>query len=255
MKDGAYTSLGKGLQVLELLAADSPRGVGEIAQELGLEKSSVSRLLKALTRWGYVVQNIRRGQYQVGPRILALVERYSQGDRLLRVAQPVLRRLAEEARASAHLGVVAGEQMLVAAKEPSPETIQVASRVGGRVNPHASALGKVLLAGLADRERALFLRPPLARFTERTLTDPRRLAEVLAGVRRNGYALEAGEEHAGVGCIGAPVQGLGGRWVAAISASGPLKGTPFRMDARHRRLVVRAAADISARLSGTVAPP
>ncbi len=247
--DAGYTSLGKGLKVLELLAARSPRGVVEIAGELGLEKSSVSRLLKALSGWGYVVQTLRRGQYQAGPRVLALVEQYGEADRLLRAAGPVLRRLAGESRASAHLGVVAGEDMIVAAKEASPETIQVASRLGGRVNPHASALGKVLLAGLAERELGLFLRAPLQRFTERTMTDRRKLEAVLADVRRKGWVFEAGEEHAGVGCIGAPVRGRGGRWIAAISASGPLKGTPFRLDARHRDLVVGAAEEISGRMA------
>jgi DNA-binding IclR family transcriptional regulator len=250
MEDGAYTSLGKGLRVLELLAERSPRGVVEIAQELGLEKSGVSRLLKTLSRWGYVVQNLRRGQYQVGPRVLALVEQYGQSDRLLRASQPVLARLAGEARASAHLGLVAGGQMIVAIKEPSPETIQVASRVGGRVNPHASALGKVLLAGLPERELALFLRAPLERFTERTITDRRKLAGALREIRRKGYAFEEGEEHAGVGCIGAPVKGRAGKWIGAISISGPLQGTGFRLDGRHRDLVVGAAAEISARMIG-----
>ena len=77
--------------------------------------------------------------------------------------------------------------MLVAAKESSPETIQVSSRVGGVIVPHASALGKVLLAGLGEKDRSPFLQAPLARFTERTIVEPRRLAKVLDDVRKRGY--------------------------------------------------------------------
>jgi len=249
MKDGAYGSLRKAFRILELLAARSPRGVLEIAAELELEKSGVSRLLQALSRWGYVVQNLRRGQYQLGPRVFALVETYPQSDRLLREAQPVMKDLAQAARATVHLGVAVDDHIILVAKEPSPETIQLASRVGGRIAPHASALGKVLLAGLPDKQRAPFLNAPLARFTDKTITDRRELLEALREIRSRGYALEAGEEHPGVGCIGAPIRGRAGSWIAALSISGPLRGTPFRVNARHRDLILRATDRISQRLA------
>src|SRR5687767_15098478 len=249
MKDGRYESLRKAFEVLELLAARSPRGVTEISAALGIQKSGASRLLKALSGWGYVVQDLKRGQYTSGPRVLALAEHYVHGDRLLRVAAPVMRELARTTRASIHLGLVAADRMLVAAKEPSPETIQVQSRVGGEIIPHASALGKVLLAGLGEKERAPFLKAPVARFTEHTVVDPRRIAKILLDVRRRGYALESGEEHPGVGCIGVPIVGRQDRWVAALSVSGPLAGMLFRFDARHRGLALQAGAEISRRLA------
>ena len=249
MKDGPYESLRKALEVLELLAARSPRGVTELAAALGMQKSGASRLLKALSGWGYVVQDLKRGQYQSGPRVLALAEHFVHGDQLLKVAQPVMRDLAISTRASVHLGLVVADRMLVAAKESSPETIQVRSRVGGSIVPHASALGKVLLAGLGEKDRSPFLKPPLARFTERTIVEPRRLAKVLDDVRKRGYALESGEEHPGVGCIGVPILGRADRWIAGLSVSGPLSGTPFRLDARHRALALQAGSEISRRLS------
>jgi DNA-binding IclR family transcriptional regulator len=249
MKDGPYESLRRAFEVLELLATRSPRGVTEIAAALGMQKSGASRLLKALSGWGYVVQDIKRGQYQSGPRVLALAEHHVQGDQLLRVSPPVMRELAQSTRASVHLAQVVADRMLVVAKEASPETIQVASRVGGRITPHASAMGKVLLAGLGEQERAPFLKPPLERFTEKTITEPERLARTLQEVRRRGFALESGEEHAGVGCIGVPILGRADCWIAALSVSGPLSGTPFRIDARHRGLALKAAAEISRRLA------
>jgi DNA-binding IclR family transcriptional regulator len=249
MNDGPYESLRRALEVLELLAMRSPRGVTEIAAALGMQKSGASRLLKALSGWGYVAQDLKRGQYQSGPRVLALAEHHVHGDQLLRTAPPVMRDLALTARASVHLAQVVADKILVVAKEPSPETIQVASRVGGLVTPHASAMGKVLLAGMTEKDRAPFLKPPLAPYTDRTIVDPRHLAQVLQEVRRRGFALESGEEHAGVGCIGVPILGRGDRWIAALSVSGPLAGTPFRLDARHRELVRKAAAEISRRLA------
>jgi IclR family acetate operon transcriptional repressor len=247
-----FQSLEKALKILELLAARAPQGVTEIAAQLGLEASGVSRLLKSLAGWGYVVAGDRRGQYRLGPRVLVLAERFLLGDRLVQEARPVLEALAEETRSSAHLGAAVGDRMLILAKAQSPERIQVATRVGGRIAPHASALGKMLLAGLSPKERAPYLAPALPRYTARTITDRRRLAQELETVRRQGYALEVGEEHEGVGCIGAPVCDAEGRWTAAISISGPLQGTPFRVDAAHRRALVERAGELSRRLgSGT----
>ncbi|HVR82919.1 MAG TPA: IclR family transcriptional regulator [Planctomycetota bacterium] len=249
MNIGPYHSLDKAFRVLELVAARSPRGVTEIADELGLEKSNVSRLLKTLSAMGYVVQSARRGQYQMGPRILVLAQGYLERDRIVVEAQPILRALAQEARATAHLGVIVEGQTIVVAKEPSPEQIQVATRVGARISPHASALGKVLLAGLPEATHTRALAGPLPRFTEKTITDRKKLLGILREVRRKGYAFESEEEHRGVGCIGAPVMDSSGRWIAALSVAGPLHGTPFRLNRSHLAMVLRKAKELSLKLS------
>src|SRR4051812_28493691 len=99
-----YLSIQKAFRILEILSARTPQGVTEIATALELEKSSVSRLLKSMSELGYVTQGARRGQYQVSPRILVLAQQYLDSDRLIGEARPILRELALEARATAHLG-------------------------------------------------------------------------------------------------------------------------------------------------------
>jgi DNA-binding IclR family transcriptional regulator len=247
----SYLSIQKAFRVLELLAgAPSPQGVTEIAQALELEKSSISRLLKSLSELGYVVQGSRRGQYQVSARLVTLAQQFLGSDRLTREAGPVLRELAANARASAHLAVLVRGEMVIVAKESSPGLIQIATRVGGGAPLHASAMGKILLAGMAPEELAGFLNRPLRRFTDKTITDPRKLRKVLDDVRRRGHSFECEEEHGGVGCIGAPVRDPQGRWIAAMSIAGPLRGTTFRLDAGHVKLVVEKAAELS-RLVGS----
>src|SRR5262245_46289673 len=137
LQSNPYLSIQKAFRILEHLAERSPQGVTEIAAALGLEKSSVSRLLKGLADLGYLTPSARRGQYEVSPRVLVLAQRYLEGDRLIQEAQPVLRDLARQARATAHLGRMVEGQTLVVAKESSPELIQVATQVGGRITPHA----------------------------------------------------------------------------------------------------------------------
>ena len=85
---GAYVSLQKAFRVLELLAERSPRGVTEIAAELGLEKSGVSRLLKSLGSLGYAVQSSDRGRYQLSARVLLLAEQYLGGETQMTFIEP-----------------------------------------------------------------------------------------------------------------------------------------------------------------------
>jgi DNA-binding IclR family transcriptional regulator len=240
-----YLSVEKAFRMLELLAAHSPRGVTQIADELGLKKSSVSRLLKSLAELGYAEQSAERGQYRISPRILVLAKCYLEDDRLVKEAQPILQDLALAVRASAHLAVLVGRDLVIVAKEPSPERIQVTTRVGGRTPLHASALGKVLLADLPEKKLAAIISDPLPRFTDKTITDPRRLQKALAEIRSQGFAVELEEEHPGVGCIGAPICDSRGRWIAAISVAGPLQGTPFKIDSTHRQIVIDKAAELS----------
>jgi DNA-binding IclR family transcriptional regulator len=241
----------KALRMLEILAVRSPRGVTEIADELGLKKSSVSRLLKALAELGYAEQSTQRGQYRLSAKVLLLAQRYLKDDPLVTAAQPILHELALAVRASAHAAVLVGRDVVIVAKEPSPERIQVTTRVGGGTPLHASALGKVLMAGLPENERIALLTGLLAKFTDKTITDPRKLEQVLDQVREDGYAIELEEEHPGVGCIGAPVLDASGRWIAAVSIAGPIQGTPFKIDAKHRQLVVNKAAELSRRITRT----
>lgn len=243
-----YLSIRKAFRIIELLAAHSPLRVTEISQQLDLEKSSVSRLLKNLCALGYAVQNADRGQYQLSPRILVLAQRYQEGDRLVREAQPVLRELAGAVHASAHLGILVGRDLIVVAKEPSPGRIQVTTRVGGQMTLHASALGKVILAGQPEDRLESLLAHPLTKYTKHTITDMTRLRKALQEIRQTGYAIEVEEEDLGVGCIAAPVWDASGRWIAAISVAGPIQGTPYRIDAAHWQIVMEKANELSHRI-------
>ena len=242
-----YLSIEKAFRILEILSAHSPLGVTEIADELGLKKSSVSRLLKALAELGYAEVTAQRGQYRMGPRILVLAKGYLEDDRLVREAQPILHELALTLRASAHLAVLAGDDLVIVAKEPSPEHIQVTTRVGGRTPLHASALGKILLADLPEKKRG--------RCSATTWPDtPRRPSPILANFRKRStrFASKVSPSNSKKN-IGRGLRRCALRnalaWIAAISVAGPLHGTPFKIDAAHQQLVVEKAAELSRRVT------
>jgi IclR family acetate operon transcriptional repressor len=240
-----YQSVEKAFRVLEELALHGQKGVTELAASLSMDKGAVSRMLKTLSLLGYAEQTQQRGRYGVGPSLLFLGRRYLDESDIIARARPVLAHLSAQARATTLLSMPVGRHLIILHKQPSPERIAVGCSIGDELTPHASAMGKVLLAGMSRQERARFIRYPLARFTKATITDRRTFESLLDEVSRDGYAVEVEEEDLGVGCIASPLRDGTGRWFAAISATGPLSGTPFSVDAEHIEMVKRAAMTIS----------
>jgi IclR family acetate operon transcriptional repressor len=246
-----YQSVEKAFRLLEQLGGGHSRGVTELAEAVGLDKGAVSRMLKTLTALGYTERQGPRGRFGIGPKILVLGRGYLDTADLRTDAKPALTELALSARATTVLAVASGNQILVVLKTFSPEKVQVALTIGDVLPAHASAAGRVLLSEATPAERERYLQFPLKRFTPRTVTDRAGLNALLKQVANDGYAVERGEEDAAVACIAAPVRDDRGVIVAAISATGPIVGTPFVPDETHIQLVKEAAGTVSARLGYT----
>ena len=128
------------------------------------------------------------------------------------------------------------------------DTIVMASWIGRRSPAHASSSGKVMLAFGSDRAREAVLSGRLERVTAATETDPRRLHETLAEVRRRGYELGVGVLEDGLVTIAAPVL-AGGRAIAAVSCSGPT----YRITPTDHAQLIRATVDAATAIGHRVA--
>jgi IclR family transcriptional regulator, acetate operon repressor len=198
-------------RVLTLLASfeDSrpELSVTEIAEALGVHKSTASRLAATLERTGFLARSGRR--YRLGVEII------------LATMQPAMEKLSQLTGETINLAVPAGADVLNVAEVASTYILSSSGGwVGRRTRPHAVANGKVLLAFGAIPAPA-----SLERYTEHTITDSGVLRAELAQVRRDGYATAVAELEEGLVAVAAPVFGAGGGCVAALSVSGPA----FRM--------------------------
>jgi IclR family KDG regulon transcriptional repressor len=216
-------TLVNGLQLLEALASrDGTAGVSELAQQLGMGKSNVHRTLQALVELGYVVNEEGRGAYraslkiwEVGARVIARLD-------VRRAASPAMHWLLEETRETVHLSVLDGDQVVYIDKLDSPEPVRAYSEIGGRAPAYCVATGKALLAWRDAPLTSLHAASP-ARLahTPATITDAVELAQELARIRTQGYAVNRGEWRASVWGIAAPIIDGTGQVVAAIGLSGP----------------------------------
>ena len=180
-------SIERAFAVLSALA-DGPIGVTEVAQRVGVPKSTAARLLTALWHEGAVEQEAGGTRYRLGPRIADLAARHVPTRDLVGVARPHLVELATAVGEVAGLSVPDGRVVHYVDQVGTAHEVQVRDWTGSRVPMHAVPSGQVMLAGLAPAALDRFLATPLESFTPATVVDPEALRERLRDVLRDGYA-------------------------------------------------------------------
>lgn len=242
-------SVDRALTVLEILATRGPTGVTEVAAELGVHKSTVSRLLAVLEHRGFVEQLADRGKYRLGFGVARLAGALTMQRDLATESRPGCEALAEAVRETVNLAVLddAGRDVNIS-EVRGPASVSSHNWVGQSTHPHATSSGKVMLAWTPDLDLPMLLGAELPRFTGRTITGHAELARELSRVRARGWAATVEEYEDGLNALAAPVRDHRGQVVAAVSVSGPsYRLTEASFDAVAPRLL-EATAEISRRL-------
>jgi len=245
------------MRALEALG-DSASGLGvtELGRHLGVDKSTAHRLLMTMAARGFVRLNAQTQRYQLGLRLVGLGAIAAHGVEVTDIARPIIETLRDDTGEAASLAVLSDGEVLFLAKATSAGALTVNHGVGTRLPAHASALGKVLLAGARDAEQLdrVIAQRGLVANTPRTIADADDLRRHLSQVAARGWALDDEEYAVGLRCMAAPVRDAGGDVVATVGISGPAtRVTLKRVDALSLR-VRRAGQDLSALLGYRAAP-
>jgi DNA-binding IclR family transcriptional regulator len=227
----------RALRLLKAFNAERPeRGLADLSQSLGLNKTTTYRLLRALESEGMIERGGNGDAYRLGPEMVTLGNLALGTTDLRAVGRGELLALAQETRETATLEVLVGSDVLILDEIMGSYVIGTIPSLGTRWPAHATSTGKAVLAHLEGGADALGA-APLPSFTPRTLTDPQALARELARVRQRGFAISAEELEPGFVAVGAPVHDALGRVVAAVSVGGP-----------KTRLTTAAVAAVGARV-------
>ncbi len=212
-------SLERGLAVIRALSAPGPgRTLSDVAYDTGLTRASARRFLLTLERLGYVRANDRR--FALTPRALELGYAFLSSLTLPQIAQPHLRELVERVHESSSVSVLDDGDVVYVAREPTQRIMTVAIAVGTRFPAHATSMGRVLLAGLAEADLDRFLQTAeLKALTAATVTDAKRLRREITRVRRQGWALVDQELEDGLRSVAVPIHNQAGEVVAAMNLS------------------------------------
>jgi DNA-binding IclR family transcriptional regulator len=225
-------SLDKGLEVLELVAANGEEvGLSDLTKKLKWDKSTVFRLLTTLIRRGYVEQYPDTKRYRLGFRILHLEGQLFRTLDLPRLSRDILARLVNATGEAAHLATLHENQVIVIAQKESPERMAVNAHVGTIEPLHATALGKAILMQLSeDALERTVMGIEYPAHTAHTLTTPQALTENIRKARSVGYAVDDEEFTPEVRCVAAPALLPGARRFYALGISGPSsRVTPARV--------------------------
>jgi DNA-binding IclR family transcriptional regulator len=247
----AYPGTQAVLRAVRLLKAFSPqrpeRGLAELSQALGLNKTTAYRLLTALESEGMIERAGDGEGYRLGPEMLALGS-LARGSADLRTAsRGELESLARQTRETASLEVLVGRDVVILEEAMGSHVIGTAPAVGTRWPAHATSTGKAIVAHVEGGFETL-VAAPLPALTPRTIVDPEALARELARVRQRGFAVTSEELEPGFVAVGAAVRDAAGRVVAAISVGGPKSRLNADAVASIGRRLPAAAARISDRL-------
>lgn len=242
--------LDRTLDVLELLAKE-PGGMTlpAMTEALKMPKNSVFRIATTLMLRGYLERDETARIYRASRRLLSLGHSAVGGRALTQTAWPVLRALRDETGETALLGTLAGAQGVVLEQAPSSQPVKVVVEVGHAFPLHTAAPAKAMLAHLEEAAlERLLAQMTFEKRTRHTVTSKRRYLEELTAARRDGYALDRGEESETFTCAAAPVFDFHGVPVAALWISGPVDRMPVERLGEFGQTVRRHAEELSRKL-------
>jgi IclR family pca regulon transcriptional regulator len=211
------TSLARGLAVLRAFSDSArPQTIAQLSQKTGIPRAAVRRCLYTLKQLGYVDAELNN--FSLRPKVLTLGYSYLSSTPLTVSAQPSLNNISRTLGESCSLAVLEDGEILYMARAAASRVMSVALNSGSRLPAYCTSLGRVLLSHLhADELDAYFATTTLRPMTERTVTSPKRLREILAGVRQAGYAVNDEELELGLRSIAVPVRGASGTVHAALN--------------------------------------
>jgi len=254
-RQGTSQSVERGLAILSSFSADRRLiGVSEVAQELGLSRSTAHRYIATLARLGYLYQDPTTRKYVLGPRVLELGFTAINSMELRDVAAPQLRRLCDETGHTVNMAILDDVDIVYIerfrASRRNQDAIDLDLHVGSRLPAYCTSMGKVLLAFLPDVERDEVLRRiTFARRGPNTLTSRTALLAELERVRGTGIAVNNEELAYGLRSVAVPVIAADGAAVAAVNlAAHRTMASLDDLVARIGPLMQRTAAEISAQL-------
>ena len=251
-------SLERGLAILTCFTPERPvLGIADIADELGMSRSTTHRYVITLTQLGYLEQGASR-KYRLGLKVTDLGMSALNSTGLREHAHPYLDELRQRTGYTASLALLDGAEILYVDRARSVRRghgkidldLDLGLAPGSRLPAYCTAMGKLLLASLPESEQHEVLREmTVTKQGPNTITSKKGLLTEFRQIREDGFAVNDQELAPGLCAIAAPVRDEARDVVAAasLSADSEVISLEQMVDALEPHLVA-TADQISARL-------
>lgn len=240
-------SLERAFAILDCFNDSQPDlGVREIARQIDLHPSTVGRILTTLNSLGVLTQDKETRRYRMGPKVLKWSSVYTSNLDLQTEARPYMQELHRITEETISLDIPNGQTRICIERIESPQNLRWVKQLGEIMPFYASASGRILLSFLPSDEKNLILKSMnFEQLTPYTTTDPNIFFEELELTKKRGYAVSESERVEGVSCVAAPIFGVKGVILGALTVSGPSTRFSEQKIQEHAELLKKTTQQIS----------
>jgi DNA-binding IclR family transcriptional regulator len=209
----------RALDVLMCFSSRTPElSMTQISEMVGINKSTVHRLLATLEGKRFVERDAVTGMYRPGIRLLQMAFLTLEHNDLRRLAAPFLHSLCEKYRENVNLSVLDGAEVIYLDVIESSQRVKLAAAPGQRLPAFCTASGKAMLAFLPEEKVRDILTRGMPAYTPNTRTSVDAIFEELRHTRERGYATSEQEFEDGINAVAAPICN---HPIASVSIAGP----------------------------------
>lgn len=227
-ESGQIATLERGFEIIEIIEDEEPATLTEIADRMGIARSTLHDYLSTLLNLEYVVKKDKK--YQLGLKFTRLGTNARENAPLTDIITPYLERLADETGEAVWYLVEEYGLAVYLEYAKGEQGIETEHFIGGRSHLHCHAGGKAILAQMSeDRINEIIDKHGLPKITENTITSREALFEELEQIRKQNYAQNRSEQLEETRAVSAAIV-INGEVLGAISVGGPahrLRGRYF----------------------------
>jgi DNA-binding IclR family transcriptional regulator len=192
--------------------------LGQIALRVGLARSTVQRIVDALSAEHFLMAATPQSGVRLGPAFIRLAA--SASVEFDQITRPIIGVLSQEVGETVDLSVLKGTIAVFTDQVQGAHRLRAVSAVGQTFPLYCTANGKALLSLLEKDKAERILRLPMSKFTANTITKSTALRRQLQDIRRCGLAYDFEEHTEGISAVGSAFTDPVGRLVA-ISIPAP----------------------------------
>jgi DNA-binding IclR family transcriptional regulator len=232
----------RALDVLLCFTQQTPElTMTQIADQIGIHKSTVHRLLATLEQKRFIQRDRDTGFYRLGIRLVQMAYLTLEQNDLRRLAAPFMHRLCDQYEENIDLAVLDDNDVVFINIFEGSHRVKLAAAIGQRLPAFATASGKAILGFLPEKMVRQIVQRGMPQLTPFTLSTLDGLIENLKTVRERGFAISEQELEEQINAVSAPIFDQGKNPIASIAVAGPAYRLPLeRMLAITPNLVATA---------------
>lgn len=247
-------------RALEILSAFSPSsgslGNQELSELTGIPKPTVSRLTHTLSDLGYLQQNPKSSQFEVGAQLLSMAYSAIASVDIRQIAKPIMDRLAAKTDLSIGLVVPNGLTMLHIESSHGSSILGLQLFEGSRLSIVQTSTGRAYLSALSQAERDRLLNQLHPSHSHEWPLVLKMVEESVRSVQKYNFCISLGEWADGVHGASTPIHRADKRGIYCLSIGGPAYALPLeRLEREVTPLVLLAGRKIASQLGGWIGPP